>query len=174
MQERSLGHLPSLRRQGPLSRAWGTHLALSEFLEDYVAKCSRYAGPGNSGDRHFHLNLLESTNSSVNAVLVSVAYLTRLRFTDPSVLQRHPGSLVYTACLMLAYKFLEDAPFTLASWAMLSHYPGHAITRVAREILQCLDYRLHVTKDSLKRVGDFIATYTRHPTSCSMPEPFHY
>ncbi|KAI0226382.1 hypothetical protein L0F63_002495 [Massospora cicadina] len=73
--------------------------------------------------------------------------MTKLRIGALALLLEHPGTLIYTACLMLACNILDDAPYDTDSWATLSGHPALLINRVAREVAICLDYRLQLSPD---------------------------
>ncbi|KAJ9057560.1 hypothetical protein DSO57_1021501 [Entomophthora muscae] len=155
------------------------HPSFGRFLQVCVFKHSLYPCPGHSGTSNFYFKLLSTTNTPTATIILSIAYMTKLRLGAVSLLKEHPGTLIYTACLMLACNILDDAPYDTDSWATLSGHSAQLINRVARTIALCLDYRLQVAPEVHAKFESFVMSYFSHnsppfPTSrLPHPAPWH-
>ncbi|KAI0218424.1 hypothetical protein L0F63_005693 [Massospora cicadina] len=100
--------------------------------------------------RSFCVVLISTTNSPQNVVIASVAYLNRLRLNHGGWLASQNFGLTFTVCLMLASKFVEDAPYLAHSWSKASGFAPHCINRMERLILEKFDYHLLVTESVVR------------------------
>lgn len=113
------------------------HLAHQAMFEDDM----RYSP---SALRAFMTLLMLDTCPSPSIVIASIVYLRRLRNLRPEWVQAHCPTLVFTVCLSLGFKFLQDAPHFTVLWARLSGSSPRQINRAEREALAILDYQLEV------------------------------
>lgn len=149
------------------------HPSFARFLQVCVQKHSLYPAAGHSGTSHFYYKLLSTTATPTATIILSIAYMTKLRLTAAPLLGEHPGTLIYTACLMLACNILDDAPYDTDSWATLSGHTSVLINRVARRIALCLDYRLQVAPEAHAKFEAFVMSYFQPPASRIPPPAWH-
>lgn len=139
--------------------------AFSRFLAVCVYKHS--LRDASVGSKDFYYRLISSTSSSPTIILFSVIYMTRLRIANSSLLRDFPGDLVYTACLMLAYTMVDDAPYDTQSWATLSSYSPRQLNTMTREICAQFDYNLQVNLHAYYRFESDITKYFKISPSCT-------
>lgn len=132
---------------------------LARFLEVSVLRHSQFPVAGLSGSQGFYHRLIATTSAPTNHVALAMLYLTKLRVARSALPHECPGDLLFTACLLLAFDMLDDAPYTTESWALLSGYTRQQINSVVRGILHALDYRLAVTPAAFQKYQAHVLRY---------------
>ncbi|KAI0244018.1 PHO85 cyclin-1, partial [Massospora cicadina] len=77
-------------------------------------------------------------------VIASVTYLRRLRTHHPNWVVCQSPCLLFTVCLSLAFKFLQDAPHFTMVWARFSGFSAKQINVAEAQALVILDYQLQI------------------------------
>lgn len=144
-----------------------SHHTLAQFLAVSVHRHSRF--PGSSGSQGFYHNLLSSTYAPTNFVALGMLYMTKLHTINSSLLQEHPGDLLFTACLLLSFGSLDDNPYNTHTWSLLSGYPKKQISSVTRRILLALEYRLAITPTAFLKYKTSMLKYVTSPIRHACP-----
>ncbi|KAJ9075078.1 hypothetical protein DSO57_1008683 [Entomophthora muscae] len=115
------------------------------LLGDFVFRFLSQGTHPDNNLRVFCSLLISTTNSPQNVVMASLAYYQRLKAINATWLKAYPASLSFTVCLMLAFKFLEDAPYLARSWSKASGFSLQNINQMERHVLHKFNYNLHIT-----------------------------
>ncbi|KAJ9073649.1 PHO85 cyclin-5 [Entomophthora muscae] len=94
--------------------------------------------------RAFMTLLMLDTCSSPSIVIASIIYYRKLQNLRPDWVQKHSPCLLFTVCLSLGFKFLQDAPHFTMLWSRLSGFSPKQINAAEMEALTILDYQLQI------------------------------
>ena len=92
--------------------------------------------------------VMARTQLPVTTLVMALIYLKRLKSLHPACRgSRSSSPRVLFAALILACKFTTDDPFDNKAWATVSAglFDVKEVTRMEREMLYFLDYKLSVT-----------------------------
>ncbi|KAI5788828.1 cyclin PHO80-like protein, partial [Pyronema domesticum] len=89
--------------------------------------------------------VLNTTQVSLNVVLLALLFVHRLKKLNPAV-QGRPGSQyrLFTVALMLGNKYLDDNTYTNKTWADVSGISVQEIHIMEVEFLSNMRYSLYV------------------------------
>lgn len=148
-----------------------SHRTLARFLETSVHRHSWFPVQGTSGNQDFYHRLISTTSAPTSYVVLGMLYMTKLRGKSFSLLCEFPGDLLFTGCLLLAFDILDDTPYDIKSWAILSGYSKGQINTVVRSILHGLDYRLAITPSAFHKYEVIMLKHVSSPSPSSYPSP---
>ncbi|KAJ9052198.1 PHO85 cyclin-5 [Entomophthora muscae] len=140
-----------------------SHHTLARFLAVSVQKHSCF--PATAQGLSFYYKLITKAAAPTKNIVLGMLYMTKLRAIGSSLLREHPGDLLFTACLLLAYDILDDTPYNLKGWSIISNFPKHQISLVVRSILCTLDYRLTIPSSTFNKYESLLMKYVSAPTS---------
>ncbi|EEB08436.1 cyclin Pas1 [Schizosaccharomyces japonicus yFS275] len=87
------------------------------------------------------------------------------------------GRRLFLISLMAASKFLHDRSFSNRAWSRLSGLPLDRLLMLERLFYTCIDYRLHVAKQTFARWCLLLGECCTHALACtrpSSPKPFSW
>ncbi|KAJ9055872.1 hypothetical protein DSO57_1038800 [Entomophthora muscae] len=123
-----------------------SRLSMNSYLADFINRHSLVPrkGKGKKGAYRFCQRLLATAELPDNVTLLTLHYMEKVSRISPSLLQEHEGQLIFTACLLLASRFIEDSPYAVSSLANMTSYGSLRINRMARIVCEAIDYQLYI------------------------------
>ncbi|KAI7862328.1 cyclin-domain-containing protein, partial [Spinellus fusiger] len=111
-------------------------------------------------------HILKHSRTTHSTLQLAIFYLFRVR---PRVHARHETDDVYMACgrrmflasLICAHKFLHDKTYKNSAWSKVSGLTVHEINHAEKVMLQLLEYRLYVKKDTYDQWMDMLQNHLK-------------
>jgi hypothetical protein len=98
--------------------------------------------------REFISVITARSHSSNECLLSALHYMRMLRASQRYRITRNTICILYTTCLYLANKFLEDVVCVTRFWSRISGFPEENIVKAESYILLALDWNIFHTAES--------------------------